>query len=273
LLKLTPAPEATHTILVIFDDIEDACRAVSTIIARGIIPSALEIMDQATIQTVEASIHFGFPKTAQAVLLAELDGLRENIKVESATLMEICLEAGAKDMSIADTPEDRERLWAGRKAALSAIGHLGPNYYIHDSVVPRSKLASLFRLIGQVGRKYNVKIANVCHAGDGNLHPNMAFDARVPGELDRVIQAGAEILKACVDVGGTLSGEHGIGIEKSKYMSWIFSEADLLAMKRLREIFNPKDLFNPGKVLPTGKSCGELIAKSASHGLGKDGFI
>jgi glycolate oxidase len=172
-------------------------------------------MDQMTIQTVEAAIHFGFPKSAQAVLLAELDGFRENIRIESAALMEICLEAGARDMSIADTPEDRERLWAGRKAALGAIGHLAPNYYIQDGVVPRSQLARLLRVIGQVGRKYNIKIANVFHAGDGNLHPNMAFDARVPGELDRVVKAGAEILKACVDAGEKRI--HVLGIFRGRF--------------------------------------------------------
>jgi glycolate oxidase len=273
LLKLTPRPEATHTILVIFNEIEQACEAVSSIIAAGIVPAALEIMDQVTIQAVEAAIHFGFPKTAGAVLLAELDGFRENIKVESAALMERCLQAGAKDMSIADTPEDRERLWAGRKAALGALGRLAPNYYIQDGVVPRSKLAQTLRRVRQVGEKYGLTIANVFHAGDGNLHPNMVFDARVPGQLERVVKAGAEILKACVEAGGTLSGEHGIGLEKSEYMPWVFSESDMAAMKRLRGVFSPNGLFNPGKVFPTGKSCGELIAQKSHPALGQDSFI
>lgn len=273
LLRLMPKHEATHTILAIFDNVEQACEAVSSIIGAGIVPAALEIIDKVTIEAVEAAIHFGFPKNVGAVLIAELDGFRENIKVESAALMERCMLAGARDMSIADTPEDRERLWAARKAALGALGRLAPNYYIQDGVVPRTRLAQLLRLVGEVGRKYNLRIANVFHAGDGNLHPNIVFDARIPGEMDRVVKAGAEILKACVDVGGTLSGEHGIGLEKSEYMLWVFSEADMAAMKRVRFVFNPDDLFNPGKIFPTGKSCGEIIPQKSHPGLGEDSFI
>jgi glycolate oxidase len=256
-VRLLPEPEATRTFLAIFDSVEAASAAVSGIIAAGIVPAALEIMDQLVLQAVEASFQAGYPPEAGAVLLVELNGLSESVIEQSPAVEEICRERGATEIRLAESAEARAKLWAGRKGAASAMGRVAPNYYLHDAVVARTKLPAIIRRVVEIGQRYSLPIGNVFHAGDGNLHPMIMFDAREDGALERVMQAGQEIMKACVEAGGTLSGEHGIGLEKNNFMPWIFSDDDMTMMDRLRLAFDPDRRFNPGKILPSSRSCGD----------------
>jgi len=260
-LKVMKSPEAVRTFLALFNDIETASEAVSAVIGSGIIPAALEMLDQMTIQVVEAGLHAGYPPEAGALLLIEIDGLKESLDELKDNIVKICQENGAFDIKTADDEETRAKLWYGRKSAAGAFGRIAPNFYLHDGVVPRSKLPQVLKQIGEYGREYDLPIANLFHAGDGNLHPNILFDARVPGIMERVMECGEKILHLCVEVGGTISGEHGIGTEKQEYMSWIFSEDDLDAMRRVKEVFNPNEIVNPWKVFPTKNSCGEISLK------------
>ena len=257
-LRLMRQPEAVRTFLAIFDRLDDASETVSDIIAHGIVPAALEMMDRLTIEAVEPAVKAGYPPEAEAVLLIEVEGLREAVDVQSELVRKLCQSHQAREIREAETPEARERLWAGRKGALGALGRLAPNYCLQDGVVPRTKLPWILRRVAEHGRRYGFRIANVFHAGDGNLHPCILFDEREPGATERVLECAAAILKDCVDAGGTITGEHGVGTEKKNWMPWLFSEADLDAMARLKRCFNPKDLLNPGKVFPTTKSCVEL---------------
>lgn len=260
-VKVMKNPEAVRTFLALFHDIETASAAVSAVIGAGIIPAALEMLDQICVEIVEAGLQAGYPPEAGALLLIEIDGLKESLDELNDNIVRICQENGAFDIKTAETEEARMKLWAGRKGVAGAFGRIAPNFYLHDGVVPRSKLPEVLRRIGEFGREYDLVIANVFHAGDGNLHPNIVFDARVPGVMERVIECGEKILHLCVEVGGTISGEHGIGTEKQEYMSWIFSEDDLEVMKRLKQVFNPEDIVNPWKVFPTRQSCGEISLK------------
>lgn len=257
-LRLMRQPEAVRTFLAIFDRLDDASETVSDIIGHGIVPAALEMMDRLTIQAVEPAVKAGYPPEADAVLLIEVEGLREAVDVQSDLVRQVCQSHRAREIREADNPEARERLWAGRKGALGALGRLAPNYCLQDGVVPRTKLPWILRRVAEHGEKYGFKIANVFHAGDGNLHPCILFDEREPGAKERVLECAAAILRDCVDVGGTITGEHGVGLEKQNWMPWLFSEADLEALARLKRCFNPEDLLNPGKVFPTTKSCVEL---------------
>ncbi len=260
-VKVLKSPEAVRTFLALFDDVETASEAVSAVIGAGIVPAALEMLDQMTIRIVEEGLHAGYPENAGALLLIEIDGFRESLDEENDNIVRICRENGAFDIKTAQTEEERAKLWVGRKGAAGAFGRIAPNFYLHDGVVPRSKLPEVLRRIGELGREYDLPIANIFHAGDGNLHPNIIFDARVPGIMPRVIECGEKILHLCVEVGGTISGEHGIGTEKQEYMSWIFNEGDLEVMRRVKEVFNPEEIVNPWKVFPTKKSCGEISLK------------
>ncbi|MDB5082179.1 MAG: linked oxidase domain protein [Chloroflexi bacterium] len=260
-VKIMKKPEAVSTFLALFEDVGAASDAVSAIIGAGIVPAALEMMDQLTIRMVEEALQAGYPPEAGAVLLIEVDGLKESLDELTGTIVKICRDNGAFDVKSATTEEARTKLWAGRKGAAGAFGRVAPNFYLHDGVVPRSKLPEVLRRIGEIGVEYDLVIANLFHAGDGNLHPNIMFDARVPGVMPRVIEAGEKILHLCVEVGGTISGEHGIGTEKQEYMSWIFTEEDMATMRKVKDVFNPAEIINPWKVFPTKKSCGEISLK------------
>jgi glycolate oxidase subunit GlcD len=250
-VRLTPVPQAVRTLLADFLTVEAASHTVSDIIAAGILPSALEMMDQATIQAVEDSIYAsGLPTDAAAVLLIELDGLRVSVDHDAERIVTICHQWGARTVRQARDEAERARLWAGRKGAFGAMGRISPDLMVQDAVIPRSKLPEVLPEIYRIAARYGLKMANVFHAGDGNLHPNICYDGRNPEEVTRVDAACREIMELCLRVGGSLTGEHGIGLDKIKYMPLAFSEADLDAMARVRAVFDPKGLCNPGKVLP-----------------------
>jgi len=249
-LRIVPKPEAVKTMLAIYNSLEDAGRTVSAIIGEGIVPATLEMLDKLTIKAVEESIHAGFPLDAEAVLLIEIDGLKDGMERLAERIVEICKENHAREVKAARTEEERAQLWAGRKGAFGAVARLRPNYLVCDGTVPRTKLPEVLTRVMEVGKKYNLPIANVFHAGDGNLHPLILFDERNEEELRKVHLAGSEILKICAEAGGTISGEHGIGTEKKKEMFFVFTPKDISAMRKVKKAFDPEDIFNPGKVLP-----------------------
>ncbi len=262
-VRLLRAREGIATLLAIFMDLDQASEAVTAIIGRGVGPVALEMLDRNTIQVVEPFVHAGYPLDAEAVLLIEVEGLREVLPPARAAIEAICREHGAREIRIAHTDAERERLWLGRKAAFGTMGKIAVNYYLHDDAVPRTQLPNVLRRIQGIARREGLKLVNVFHAGDGNLHPIIIFDARVPGETERVIQAGEEMLRLCVEAGGTISGEHGIGFEKNNYMPWIYSTADLAAMRRVKTAFDPTSIMNPWKMFPTPVSCAEVLISSS----------
>jgi glycolate oxidase len=257
-LRLMRSREAVRTLLAIFNQVDSATQTVVDITAAGIIPAALEMMDQLTIEAVEKGAPVGYPRDAAAVLLVEVEGVREHTERALTLVREICVRNGAREVRIAQSDAERHLLWKGRKEAFGALGTLAPNYYVQDGVVPRSQLPQIMRQVAEIAARYDVRIANVFHAGDGNLHPNILFDMRKPGELDRVIEAGEAILRACVAAGGSITGEHGIGLEKKAYIGLLFGAEDLEAMVRLRRAFDPDSRFNPAKIFPTPITCGEI---------------
>jgi glycolate oxidase len=257
-VKLMQTRESVRTLLAIYDRMDDATRAVVEITGTGIIPAALEMIDRTTIEAVESGSPVGFPRDAEAVLLVEVEGVREQTERSMQLIQVICQRGGAREVKLAQDEAERQRLWKGRKGAFGAMGALAPNYYVNDGVVPRSQLPEIMRRIAQISKEFKLRIANVFHAGDGNLHPNILFDMRTPGELERVIEAGAAILNACVELGGSITGEHGVGIEKKAYIGLLFDENDLEAMRRVRKALDPDGRFNPAKLFPTPASCGEV---------------
>jgi glycolate oxidase len=267
-VRLVPIPPAVRTLLAVFPTIDAASQAVAGIIAQRIVPAALEMMDNLCIRAVEARASAGYPVDAEAVLLIEVDGLEEEMEVQAELIERVCQEHGA--LSVRRARDDRERalLWAGRKGAFGAIGTITPDYYTVDGVVPRSKLPDVMRKIGTISAESGLRIANVFHAGDGNLHPLVLFDEDVPGETERTVAAGAEIMRTCAEAGGSLTGEHGIGMEKSDLMPLIFSEADIGVMLRVKEAFDPMGLCNPGKVFPTPGRCLEIFARKGGTAVG-----
>lgn len=270
-VRLTRLPESTRTLLAIFDRLDDASAAVSAIIAAGIVPSALEMMDKMIIRAVEEALHCGYPLDAEAVLLIEVDGLQEATAEESAEISGICHKHGAREVRTATAQADRDLLWAGRKSSLSALGRYFPNFYVLDGVVPRTRLVDVLRESNAVCERYGLAVANVFHAGDGNLHPNILFDERIPGTTARVLEAGAEIMRLCVDAGGSITGEHGVGLEKRDFMSWLFDDADLAAMTHLKRAFGADEQFNPCKAFPTHRGCGEVSSARAQQAASKIG--
>ena len=254
-VKIVPNPEAIRTLLAVCDSVETATKLVGQIIASGIVPAALEMMDKIILGAVEAAYHLGFPPDAGAILLIEVDGYEAGIDRQAEEIAAICTEGGAISVKIGKDPVERAKLWTARKKGVGTIGRLAPSCATQDGVAPRSKLPEILREIERVGKKYNLRIANIFHAGDGNLHPAVLFDERNPEEVKRVLAAGGEILRACVAAGGTLTGEHGIGIEKQEFLSLIFSEQDLETMARVRSVFNPNGMVNPNKLLPAGANC------------------
>ena len=251
-VRLLRRPEAVETLLAVFETIDDASRTVSEIIAAGIIPTAMEMIDGVVIRAVEAAIHAGYPADAGAVLLIEVEAHADALARIAGRIEEIARRHHPRQLRRAASARERELLWKGRKEGAGALGRLAPSYYLHDGVVPRTKLPEVMRRVAEIARAHDLVIGNLFHAGDGNLHPTILFDPRVPGMLDRVVAAGEEILKACVDAGGSITGEHGVGIEKRDYMKWLFTDADLEAMRRVKRTFDPDGRLNPGKLLPDG---------------------
>jgi glycolate oxidase len=255
-VRLTRNPQGCRTMLGVFDSIDDATQAISGIIGAGIIPAALEMMDQGILVAVEAAFKFGFPLDAEAILLIEADGPEVGLDAQRDRVAEICRTHGAREVRFAADEKERLQLWKCRKQAFGAIGRLSPSYCTQDGVVPRTKLPEILRRIRTIGEKYGVRIVNVFHAGDGNLHPILLFDERHPDEVKRVLAASGEILEECLACGGSVTGEHGIGLEKISFMNRMFSENDLDVMARLRDALNPNGLLSPGKLLPTAGACG-----------------
>lgn len=261
-LRLLPIPEHIVTLMAAFPTIETASHAVSAVIGHGIVPAALEMMDQVTIGAVEAHYKAGYPTDAGAVLLVEMDGLHESCDELTEQVRSVLEQNEATDLRQAADATERELLWAGRKGAIGALGRIKPNYYLHDGVVPRSRLPGVLRSVSEIGEHYRLPVANVFHAGDGNLHPNILFDVRDGGVLEQVEEAGEEMLRAVVEAGGTLSGEHGIGIEKNAFMPWIYNPDDLAAMWRVKQVFDSAGLLNPGKVFPDPDRKPRLLARA-----------
>src|SRR4029453_9848725 len=274
-VRILKKPQAVKTVLAVFHDVDKASEAVSAIIARGLIPAAMEMIDKITIQAVEDAFGCGYPRDAEAVLLIELDGLAAGMEEQAERVVQACRDAGARGGGAARGGEggparsrggggagggggggdeaERQALWRGRKSAFGAYGRISPAYMVMDGVIPRTKLPYVLQRVSEISAAHGLRIGNVFHAGDGNLHPNILYDPRKPGEEANVVAAGAEIMKVCAEVGGSISGEHGIGLEKIDYMHFIFSEADLACMQRVKEAFNPAGLCNPGKIFPTNK--------------------
>jgi len=256
-VKLSPNPQAIRTLLADFTSVDAAARATSEIIASGILPAALEMMDAATIRAVEASIYAaGYPVDAEAILLIEVDGLEAGLEADVARVEAMCSAAGARTVRVARDDAERARLWQGRKKAFGAMGRVSSHLVVQDAVIPRTRLPDILAAIREIAERQRITVCNVFHAGDGNLHPNIGYDANDPDEQARVHAAMREIMAACVAAGGTITGEHGIGLDKLDYMSLIFSEDSLAAMCRLREVFDPARRANPGKVVPV-HSCRE----------------
>jgi len=266
-VRLLRRPAAVRTLLAAFGSIPDAARAVSEIVAAGIVPAALEMMDAVVVEALRAAFGLTFPPGARALLLAEADGPEAGIDAESARLESVCRACGALEVRVAKDAEERARVWTARKKTFGALGRLAPNYYTQDGVIPRTKLGEMLERARAIGERYGFTIANVFHAGDGNLHPCILFDDKEPGARARVLAAGEELLRACVALGGSLTGEHGIGMEKRERMPLMFTDADMAAMRTLRAVFDPAGLCNPGKIFPGGApSCGELspVARQAA---------
>jgi glycolate oxidase len=257
-VRLTPLPPAVRTMLLDFTSVDAAAATVSAVIAAGIVPAALEMMDARITAAVEDYVHAGFPRDAAGVLLVEVDGLEGGVAAAADEVAAIGRAHGARTVRVAADEAERALLWKGRKSAFGAIARLAPNYYLHDAVVPRTRLVEVLAAVYDIAARHDLVMMNVFHAGDGNLHPLIAFDRRAPGVMERVMAAGDEILRACLAAGGVLSGEHGIGLEKREYMPRLFSAADLDAQARLRDVFDPTGMANPQKVLPSGSRCGDL---------------
>jgi len=254
ILKLEKTPEAVKTMLAIFESIEDGANTVSAIIAEGIIPATLEMMDNTVMRAVEETIKVGYPLDAAAVLIIELDGLPEGMDEKALKIMEICKKNNVREVKLAKDENERTILWAGRKGAFGSVGQVRPSYLCCDGTVPRTKLPEVLNKVIEIGKKYNLPIGNVFHAGDGNLHPLIMFDERDPDELQRVHKISTEILRLCVDAGGTISGEHGVGLEKLKETHFIFNEGDLQLERDIKSAFDADDILNPGKMIPAAES-------------------
>ncbi len=257
-VKLTQNPPGVKTLLMDFDTVADGAETVSGIIAAGIVPAAVEMMDQLCLQAVEAYIHADLPVDAAAALLVEVVGLANGLDADVERIVAVGRQHHVRNIRVAKDDEERALLWKGRKSAFGAIARIKPNYYLHDTVVPRAKLPDVLRQVYEIADRHDLQVLNVFHAGDGNLHPLLVFDAREPGVLDRVHHAGEEIVRASVEAGGVLSGEHGIGLEKRDYMHLMFSPVDLDAQQALRRAFDPLMRANPNKVLPSPATCGDV---------------
>jgi glycolate oxidase len=255
-VRLTRNPQGCRTMLGVFESVEDATNAISEIIGAGIVPAALEMMDQGILVAVEAAFGFGFPLDAQAILLIEVDGLEAGLDQQRDQIIALCKQCGAREVRLASDEKERLKLWKSRKQAFGAIGRLSPSYCTQDGVVPRTQLPHILRRIQEISRKWDIRVVNVFHAGDGNIHPILLFDERDAEQTKRVLEASNEILDACLACGGSVTGEHGIGVEKIHFMHKMFDDGDLAAMRNLRDALNPKNCLSPDKLLPTAGGCG-----------------
>ncbi|MGH2892985.1 MAG: FAD-linked oxidase C-terminal domain-containing protein [Solirubrobacteraceae bacterium] len=270
-LRVIPAPESVSTMLAFFDDTSAAGDAVTAIVDAGMVPGAIEMMDRLSIEAAEQSTGAGYRLDAGAALVIELDGPREECLVGLERLTELCAQAGALDVRIAQSEAERDLIWRTRKAAFAAMGRIAPAYYVQDGVIPRTRLSEVLRQIDALATDYSLRVANVFHAGDGNLHPLVCYDSGVEGEAARAEELAGLIIKACVDAGGSITGEHGVGVDKKGYMPSMFGEPDLEAFQRLRCAFDPHGLANPGKVMPTPRLCGEVPGPYREHPLERAG--
>jgi glycolate oxidase subunit GlcD len=258
-VRLLQKPRAVKTLLASFHSIEACSQSVSDVIAAGIVPSALEFVDAKTIEAVEASVYkAGYPLDAAAALLIEVDGFEEGMAETSASIVEICRSNSAYDVRVAKDDEERTRLWLGRKGAFGAMGRISPDMVTMDAVIPRTRLPEVLAEISRISERYGLPVANVFHAGDGNIHPLILFDSRVPDQVERIFGMSDDIMKLCVGVGGSLSGEHGIGYEKKEYMDMVFTDTDLDVMMQVKRVFNPDGLLNPSKIFPSRRGCTEV---------------
>ena len=258
IVRLMRQPEKVKTLLAVYNSASDAADTVAEITACAITPVAVEMLDGEMLRMVELATHAGYPMDAAAVLLIELEGLVEAVEEQTDRIREVCGRCGAREFRVARTAEERDLLWKGRKNAFGAVGRVSSSYYVQDGVVPRTQVAPTLRYIAQVAERHNLSISNIFHAGDGNLHPIILFNSRVPGDLDRARSAGEDILNHCIAVGGSITGEHGVGMEKNELMGRLFPEATLDYIGRFKNLFDPKQRLNPGKVLPTGRGCLEI---------------
>ncbi len=270
-LRLIPRAEVFHTLLAGYDSPERAGEAVSAVIAEGMLPGALEIMDRLAIDAAEAAVHCGYPKDAASVLIVELEGPAEQVESEKRKLAEIIARSGSLEHRVARDADDRLMIWKGRKSAFSAVGRLSPDFIVQDGVVPRSRLGEALRRIGELSRQHGLRCANVFHAGDGNLHPLILYDGRAEGELERAEELAGEILTMCIEMGGSITGEHGVGLEKRAFMPQLFAPADMELMKRTRRAFDPNEIANPGKMFPEGEA--PSLRLYGLHPLEKQGIL
>jgi glycolate oxidase len=270
-LRVVPAPESVQTLVAFFEGTGPAGAAVSAIVEAGLVPGAIEMMDRLSIEAAEQATGAGYRLDAGAALVVELDGPREECLSGLERVMEMCSSAGSLDVRIAKTDEEREQIWRTRKAAFAAMGRIARAYYVQDGVIPRTRLGEVLEEIDRLSAEYRLRVANVFHAGDGNLHPLVCYDAEQEGEAERAEELAGLIIKACVDAGGSITGEHGVGVDKRAYMPSMFGEADLDAFQRLRCAFDPNGLANPGKVMPTPRLCGEVPGPYREHPLERAG--
>jgi glycolate oxidase len=261
-VKLLRKPESVKTLLAIFETVDDASETVAHITARAITPAACEMLDGWTLCAVEDFIHAGFPRDSGAVLLIEVEGLAEVVASQAAAVEEVCRVHHAREVRIARDAAERDLLWKGRKNAFGAMGRLAPSNYTLDGVIPRSKIPQALRRVQEIGEKNNLRIGNIFHAGDGNLHPIVLFDPRDPLQYEKAVEVSAEIIRYCVEIGGALTGEHGVGMEKSELMPLLFSDDDFELMRRIHDAFNPENALNPGKIFPLNKGCGEITLRA-----------
>jgi glycolate oxidase len=261
LLNLIRAPQAYKTLLCVFENVDNASQTVSDIISAGIVPGAMEMMDQLITQAIEAAYHFGFPLDAGAILIVELDGLAAGLERQTERVIEIARRNGAREVRTAKTDQERMDLWKCRKRAFGAIGRLSPNFLTQDGVVPRSRVPEIMRFIQRTSEKFGLRIPNVFHAGDGNIHPLILYDERQPGHVSKALAAGKDILEKCIELGGSVTGEHGIGVEKIDFMEKQFTKDDLDAMRALRRVFDPENRCNPHKVFPGSKRCSDFAPR------------
>ena len=272
-VRVLRAPETVRTLLAGFETTDAAGDAVSHTIAAGILPSAIEMMDALTIEAVEAAVGAGYPAGAGAVLIIELDGPAAQVAEDSVAVERICREFGAFELHSADSIEERARIWRGRKSSFAAMGRIASSYYVQDGVVPRTKLPEVLRRTAELSTEYGLRVASVFHAGDGNLHPLVLYDEKVEGEPERAEALATAILDLCIDAGGSLTGEHGVGVDKACSMPKLFGERDLAAMQLLRKGFDPDGLANPGKIFPTPRLCGEVPGPYRAHPLERAGLV
>lgn len=270
-LRLLPKVAKYHTVLAGYDTLEKAGDTVSAVVASGLLPGALEIMDRTAIEAAEAAVAAGYPPGATAVMIVELEGTPEQIAIEREQLSKILDSSGAIEVRVAQDETDRMTIWRGRKSAFSAVGRLSPDFLVQDGVVPRKRLGEALRRIGEISERHGIRVGNVFHAGDGNLHPLILYDGREAGALERAENVAGEILAVCIEMGGSITGEHGVGMEKREFLNQMFSDDDIATMKRISEHFDPHRIANPGKVYPTGEA--PSLGFSGQHPLEAAGII